>query len=296
MASSEWIRTFVAVYRSGSVSKGASHRGLTQPAASQHLAALERAVGQPLFARRPDGVEPTQRGREFYASVAEAMDSIEPVLRGLDAGAVRSSEPSLRLGSSPEYFAAEILPQLTHTSHDVTASFGTDAELISLLERGELDLIVISSSPARRAISAIPIGVKRFVLVASPPMLSDQVPANLVELGDWLTKQPWTSYSHELPLTRRFWLSVLKRPFAARTHLVAPDLRAVLHAVELGIGVSMLPTFVCRDALEQDRIREVFPISHLAAEEPWFACLRQSDLNRASINDFITRLAAAGQS
>ena len=88
----------------------------------------------------------------------------------------------------------------------------------------------------------------------------------------WLTGRSWVSYSLELPRTRRFWLTALGRPFAARLQLVAPDLRAVLRAVELGLGVSLLPEFVCADALAQGRVVELFPVSHLTPEEPWFAC------------------------
>ena len=74
MATSEWLRTFLAIYRSGSVSAGASRRGLSQPAASQQLRSLERSVGTPLFVRSRDGVDPTRSGRELYVSVADAAE------------------------------------------------------------------------------------------------------------------------------------------------------------------------------------------------------------------------------
>ncbi|MEP7024245.1 MAG: LysR family transcriptional regulator, partial [Actinomycetota bacterium] len=112
MAQADWLRTFLAVYRSGSVTEGAHQRGLTQPAASQQLAALERASGGPLFARKPSGVEPTQLGRELYAKVAGPLDGLEPVLDGLRAGTGPAPAAPVRLGSSPEYFAAEALPRL----------------------------------------------------------------------------------------------------------------------------------------------------------------------------------------
>src|ERR1700685_2827623 len=105
MARADWLRTFLAVYRSGSVTAGAQHRGLTQPAASQHLAALEGSVGGSLFVRTPGGMEPTQQGRELYARVAEPLDGLETVLRDLDAGALRLPEPPVRFGSSPEFFS-----------------------------------------------------------------------------------------------------------------------------------------------------------------------------------------------
>src|ERR1700674_3543943 len=108
MAASEWLRTFVAVYRSGSVSAGASRRGLSQPAASPQLASL----GRPLFTRPPHGVEPTRRGRELHAQVADSLDRLEHVLAGLEGGPVAAPAPVLRLGSSGRVFLAPRPPPL----------------------------------------------------------------------------------------------------------------------------------------------------------------------------------------
>ena len=43
------LRSFVEVYRSGSISDAARALGLTQPAVSQHIAALETQLGKQLF-------------------------------------------------------------------------------------------------------------------------------------------------------------------------------------------------------------------------------------------------------
>ena len=99
MATAEWLRTFVAIYRTGSVTDGAALRNLSQPAASQQLRSLERSVGAALFERTPRGVDPTRPGRELYVSVADALDRLEPVLTGLDGGDVRPVPAALRLGS-----------------------------------------------------------------------------------------------------------------------------------------------------------------------------------------------------
>ncbi len=292
MSRSDWLRTFLAVYRSRSVTEGAAYRGLTQPAASQQLGALERALGEPLFVRKPTGMDPTRRGRELYASVAEPLDGLEGVLRDLDAGAVPAPEPPVRFGSSPEFFAAEVLPCLVGLDLAVSAAFGTDPELFADLDRGELDVIVTSSTPPRRSIGAVPLGANRFVLVVSPQIVPSSPISSLEELSTWLGDRSWVSYSLELPRTRRFWLNVLGRPFAARLQLVVPDLRAVLRAVELGLGVSLVPEFVCRDALADARVVELYPVSHLTPEEPWFACARQGDTVRSAVGVFLAALTS----
>jgi DNA-binding transcriptional LysR family regulator len=111
----------------------------------------------------------------------------------------------------------------------------------------------------------------------------DSLPA----LGDWLVGQSWVAYSLELPITRRFWQTHLRRPFSARLRLVAPDLRAVTGAVERGIGCSILPRFVCAGALEENRIVEVHPVSDLVPGEPWFVCFRRGDTARRGVAEFV---------
>jgi DNA-binding transcriptional LysR family regulator len=283
MARSEWLRTFVAIYRSSSVTDGASRMNVSQPAASQQLASLERSIGAPLFLRTPGGVKPTQRGSELYAQVAEPLDRLESVLRGLEQGNLAPDDPPIRFGSSAEFFASEMLGLVAGSALAISAHFGDDAELFAMLRSGELDLVVCSQTPPRRSMGAEALGSKRFVLIGAPELLADGTPGSVAELGGWLQGRPWVSYSLELPITRRFWATVLGRSFSAELRIVAPDLRAVLHAVELGMGVSLLPTFVCAQALQSGRVNEIWPVSDLVPAEPWFVCTRQGEMPRENV-------------
>jgi len=286
MSSPDWLRTFVAIYRTGSVSAGAAQRGISQPAASQQLAALERRVGLPLFTRTPLGVEPTRRGRELLAEVGDSLDRLEPVLAGLDGGSLAPLTRPVRFGSSAEFFA-HALPVLFDPGRELaglTALFGPDDLLIRQVEAGELDLVVTSTAIGRRALASTPIGSKRFVLVAAPA---------LAELGSWLVQRPWVAYSAELPLTRRFWVSSLDRAFAGSLRLVAPDLRVVAEAVARSVGISLLPEFVCAEALAQGSIVELFPVADVVPSEPWFASTRVADAGDHRLAELVEALAAS---
>ncbi|MFI6743264.1 LysR family transcriptional regulator [Nonomuraea sp. NPDC050451] len=59
------LRSFVTAVRAGSISRAAAALGRTQPALSQQLRKLERAVGSPLLHRTPSGVSPTRAGEEL---------------------------------------------------------------------------------------------------------------------------------------------------------------------------------------------------------------------------------------
>jgi DNA-binding transcriptional LysR family regulator len=290
MSTSEWLRTFVAIYRTGSVSSGAAQRNLSQPAASQQLAALERRVGLPLFTRTPRGVEPTRRGLELHAQVAESLDRLEPVLSVLDGGPA-TAPSAIRFGSTAEYFASAVLPRLTSASPALTARFGSDGEMFDLLEQGELDIAVTSVSPSRRSLTSKTIGSKQFALVAPPALAPEKPFESLSDLGAWLVGKPWVAFSAELPLTRRFWQTAFGRAFQADLRLVAPDLRVVAAAVAHGIGVSLLPTFACRDPLGLGLVVELHPVDDVVASEPWFACTRVADLSRAQLHRFVDELS-----
>jgi DNA-binding transcriptional LysR family regulator len=260
---------------------------LSQPAVSQQLAALERAIGCPLFVRTPRGVEPTGRAVTLYAETASALDQLEAVLSGLETDPSARSSAPLRLGSTAEFFSSLVLPRMGATDLAVVASFGGDTDLLGQLERGEIDIAVASSVPGRRSFEAVAIGQKEFALVASPGLVPDAVFGSLSDLGDWLVGQWWVAYSLELPITRKFWQMHLHRPFSARLRLVAPDLRAVTEAVERGMGCSILPHFVCARALEERTIVDVHPVSDLIPSEPWFACFRTGDMTRAAVAEFV---------
>ena len=293
MASADWLRTFVAIYRSGSVTDGAARRCLSQPAASQQLRSLERTVGSPLFVRSPQGVEPTRRGRELYVTVADALDRLEPVLTGLDGGTLPPAAPALRFGSSPEYCGYAVVPGATPGAQPLSVRFGTDAAMLELLRRGELDVAVTNTEPGRRGLVSRPLGSTGFVLVASPAH-RPAVTGTLEELGADLVGTPWVAYSAELPRTRRFWQASLGRPFAGDLRLVAPDLRAVAGAVARGIGTSLLPGYACADGLAGCDLVEVFPVGDVVPPEPWFAATREADLVRPAVARFAGALGVPG--
>lgn len=294
MSRSEWLRTFVAVYRTGSVTVGARSRGLSQPAASQQLAALSRAVGGPVLSRTPRGVTPTERGRDLYARVAEPLDRLELVLTGLDGGRVERLPQPVRVGASAELFEACLLPRLAPSGIDVMATFADDATLLDLLLSGEVDVAVTRTTSGRRAaVESVPMSERTYSLVVAPGLAPDPAPGSLHDLAGWLRERPWVSYSQELPVTRRFWTTALELPFESHLRLVAPDLRTVAAAVELGMGVSLLPTYACARALADGRMVELYDVQGLVRPEPCLVTTRRADAASPRITEVRTRLTGS---
>jgi len=283
MANTEALRTFLAVYRAGSVTNGARHRLISQPAASQHLASLERSMGAPLFTRTSGGVEPTAKGRELYGAVAPALDRLEPILSGLDGGKVSVDASPVRIGTTAEYFAARVVPALVGTRVRVSAEFGDSGAVLRLLEAGEVDIAITALSPNRRQISTMVVSTEHFALVTSSALAPPRPLRSLHEAGEWLSGRPWVAYSQELPITRRFWQRALGRPFAAELKLAAPDLRVVANAVAAGLGSSLLPTYVVDDLVSRGVLVELFVVADEVPSQPWFASTLSTDAARDEV-------------
>lgn len=288
------MRTFVAVYRAGSVTAGASARGISQPAASQQIAALSRAAGAPVLARTRDGVAPTSRGRELYAQVAESLDRLESVLSDLDGGRISTAAAPTRIGSSADLFEGYVLPRTSAWPAPITASFGAESDLFVRLASGEIDLAVTLGPPGRRLAFESPvIGHRRFVLITAAATAPAEPLVGRAQLGSWLAGRPWVSYSHEIPLTRRFWTEHLGRPFDARTRLVAPDLRSVVTAVRLGTGSSLVPDYACRRELAEGSVVEVCDVGGFIGQEPIHGSFRRADGAHGELRRLVDLLRGA---
>src|SRR5579859_4044761 len=96
----ERIETFLLIARSGSVTRAARSLGLSQPALTERLRALERDLGAELFARTRRGVRLTDAGRALVPHAERAVGAIEEGRRSLDR--LRHGEIGrLAVGSAP---------------------------------------------------------------------------------------------------------------------------------------------------------------------------------------------------
>jgi DNA-binding transcriptional LysR family regulator len=278
----EWYRTFLAIYRAGSVSGAARNLFVTQPAVSQTLAALEGAVGAPLFERSSRGMKPTARGQALYAQIFDSVDRLERVGRSLSP---RVGVPTVfRLGVGPEAFHEFALPRLAPLGLALAVTLGEERELLGGVESGALDAALTTLRPNPRALQHRPLGERRYVLIAPPEFGS--LGENIAES---LNALPWVSYSEERPITRRYFSQTLGSRFDARVALVVPDLRSVVRAVELGVGVSIVPDFAGRRSLEEGLLRELMPLDIPA--ERWTLAYREPDADR---EDLLAVAAALG--
>jgi DNA-binding transcriptional LysR family regulator len=283
MADLNWYRSFVAVYRSGKVSSAANSRNLTQPAITQHIAALEQITGEALFTRTPKGMTPTDRGKALYAQVVESLDRLEGVSRTLRSR-TSSQVVRVRLGAPIEFFYEVALARLLNVHFRLELRFGETRDLIQALEDAKLDAVIATQRLSTRALEYKAIFDEAFVLVGSPSL---SAPSD-GSLEAWLKAQRWVSYGADLPIIRRFYRANFERRPELQPALVVPDLRSALRALELGTFVSVLPDYLCQDAIRKGRIRVLK--ESLGDRNALWLVRRKTDLEHPELRELEARL------
>lgn len=144
------IAHLAAAARCGSLTAAAAELGLTQPALSKSIRALERVLGVPVLERGRFGAVPTEygealiaRGRAIEAELRAAADEVDAI-RGARRGRVV-------VGCGPSE-ATRLLPLALEALHAgdpglrVTVLYGLNEALMPMVRRGEVDF-ALSSVP-----------------------------------------------------------------------------------------------------------------------------------------------------
>lgn len=271
----EWYRSFVAVYREGTVTRGAEARALTQPAVSQHLAALEAIVGRPLFRRLPRRMVATERGAELYTRIAPAVDALEQASSVLPA--LDDLPESIRLGGPVEFLSERVARGLADSPFRWRFRFGQPPDLLAALENGELDLVVATQRLPARGLDWNPLVDEALLPYGLPDRACPDLDPAAAEAR--LLAGPWIAYAADLPLIRRFWRHAFGHRPVIAPRFVLPDLRAIRGAVERGAGASVLPTYLAAEAAAAGRLTPLWTPPRPVTNQLWLVSRRADRTN-----------------
>lgn len=104
------LRTFEAAARSMSFTDAAAELNVTQSAASRQVRALEQYLGLPLFVRGKRGLELTEDGRTYAATLKHALDGVE--LATLQVMANERGGGVLTIAALPTFAMRWLIPRL----------------------------------------------------------------------------------------------------------------------------------------------------------------------------------------
>jgi molybdate transport repressor ModE-like protein len=245
------LRSFLAIHRAGSITAAAETLGLSQPTVTSHLKALEEALGRPLFERQARGVRSTAAGDELARRIADPIDALQGLVVDELAEPIAAT---VHLGGPADFLSHQVLPVLADRLADgllVRTRFGLPDELLDGLAARSLDVVISSVRPRRAGLRVTPLYDELFALVAAPRWF----PGKPVSTPELLREIPLVAFAEEAPIIRRYWRSVFGVRLTRTAALVVPDLRGVLAAVRAGAGASVLPTYLCDEAVESGELR-----------------------------------------
>lgn len=238
------LRSFLAVYRSGSVSAAAQHLSLAQPTVTTHIQSLEAELGRKLFTRRPRGVEPRRAADELASAVSQHLDALDEVLFGEVMGRSRRGGV-LYIGGPSEYLGSVVIPALAplvSRGVRVRAMLDINEPVLESLMEGELDLALLTEAPNDPAIEVTSQQSEEYVLVASPERA-----ARIGDVGEGsagaehLLDEPVLAYSEELPLVRQYWREVFDQQLVGGPAVIANSLPVLAALAAQGVGITVLP-------------------------------------------------------
>lgn len=167
---------FEAVARLGSFTQAANHLGVTPPAVSQNIQALETRLGVRLFNRTSRSVRLSDEGKIFYRRVAPAMSQIDVAaddlrtLRGQPSGLLRITLPQLAASLLVMPYLAEFQTRYP----EVQLELFTDDHFSDLV-LGSFDAGIRMRAMLQKDMIAVPIdNGQRRVVIASPGYLTQR--------------------------------------------------------------------------------------------------------------------------
>lgn len=167
------LAAFCAVVERRSFSQAAEQLGVTQPAVSLQVRALEKRLGAQLLDRSGRRVEPTEAGARLYRGAQRLLALEQQVLDEVAAQGVGELAGALSIGASTGP-AAVIVPQLlcafqrAHPAVRVVLEVHDTRMVVELVAERRLELGIVGAAPRHRAVRFEPFAHDEVVLVCPP--------------------------------------------------------------------------------------------------------------------------------
>jgi LysR family transcriptional regulator, chromosome initiation inhibitor len=250
------LDALAALADEGSFERAAQRLLVTQSAISQRLRGLEAQVGQPLVVRsRP--LRLTDPGKHLlrYARQMQALRADVARELGMSASARAIAESPVRIAVNADSLATWVLPAL-----DPLVQAGLLIELVvddqdfthDWLREGAVLGCVTTVSEALRGCVQRPLGVMRYVAVASPGFVSEHLPDGLH--AGLFSQLPFLVFNRKDDMQQQ-WVSAafgVRQPRLQARYV--PSSEANVRAAAMGWGIGVVPEVQVQAQIAQGRL------------------------------------------
>jgi DNA-binding transcriptional LysR family regulator len=254
------VRSFLRVSETGSFSAVAAERGVTQPAISRQVSALEDYLGARLVQRSTQAVTLTEEGKGLIDAARELVDAADELFQSATRAA-KSPEGLVRVALPVPLglFLSDRIPALLHRYEKLSVEVVMRDRVGHLVEEG-LDLEVRLGEIENPSLVCRRIGSTSTLIVAAPEYLErtrcPQHPRDL-EHHDCIVN---CSSGRE----NVWWFTETGRSeaecsVAVRGKFSADNATAIHRAALAGQGIASLSHLLVTDDIENGRLRQLVP-------------------------------------
>lgn len=262
MLNLEWLRTFKAIYETGTLSAAAQELFISQPGVSLHLNTLEAYTGYKLFDRSARKMVPTERGKVLYNFVIEPLSKLENVEQYFHKSS-KIDRPTISVGMCFETFQYTLEEHIASLPFNLIIKFGDYAQMLQDLDNGLLDIIITPHKGPQKNLEYKAFAKEKIVLVAGwetdittlQPLLES---AQTDEISSWLKSQTWYSTSADMDHLKNFWFSNFKHYPDFKPNYIVPNISSIIRCLSGGNGFSIIPDFLCKEAMASGKIKLVW--------------------------------------
>ncbi|MEC4028751.1 LysR family transcriptional regulator [Myroides odoratimimus] len=258
----EWIRTFKAIYEAGTLSAAAQELFISQPGVSLHLNSLEAYTGYKLFDRAARKMVPTEKGKILYNCVIEPLNKLEVAEQHFHK---RSQEErtTISVGMCFETFQYTLEEHIAKLPFNLIIKFGEYPQMQQDLDNGLLDLIITPQKGNQQNLEYKAFSKERLVLIAGSQTdtrdfkkLTDTNKTK--EIEHFLKQQLWYSTAADMEHLKKFWLAHFGTHPDFSPNFIVPNISSIIRCLSGATGFSVVPDFLCSDALSAKKIQVVW--------------------------------------
>jgi DNA-binding transcriptional LysR family regulator len=275
------LRIFLAVAHERSFSRAAAKVHRTQPAVSQAVRRLEIELGEQLFDRSSKTGTLTEAGRmlqnygQRLVRLAEETESAVRELRDLRRGRI--------LIGANEAAVHTLLPLMARFRQrfpDIAIDVRrVPARQIAVeVQQGSLDFGALTFHPAEEGLLVVPVGTDELVLLVPPA--HELAKRRQVQMED-VAKEPVVAHNDPSPARERVLRLFESRHVPLRMVISLPSLDGIKRAVEMKLGVAMLPRRCAITEIASGRLVAI-PVSGVSRKRQVMIVCRRTHRSHAS--------------
>ena len=292
------LECFVAVARLRNLRKAAERLSITQPAVSKTLKELEDTLGARLFERARSGSTLTAQGEVFLRHASESLAALQAGVRSLEQARARGPA-RVAIGAlptvAPSFVPAAVLAfRRAMPGAVVRVQTGANAQLLSQLKAGELDLVLgrLSDPEPMAGLSFEHLYTDPLALVVRPdhPLLARRAPA-AADLAAFPAVLPVSGTSIRQTADSFIAASGLPPPSDCLETLSVSVAREFARRSD---AVWFVPLGAVERDLEDGTLRRL-PIPTSGAEDPVVLVVRSDAQPGAAVQALIAALRAEAQ-